>query len=72
MIREQTHRDMLARPFTERSKLLELKTDLHWGYFWTELNYPFGSQFDEMTLSQAANIEFSAIERILARALPNL
>lgn len=62
---------MMARPFIERSKFHELSTDTHWGFFWVELNYPFGQQFDDMTLADAANMEFSALEKILARALPS-
>lgn len=42
---------------------------MYWGYFWAELGYVFGHGFDQMTLSQAAQAEFTAVERILARAL---
>lgn len=72
VIREQTQRDMLTRQHSERTILQErsLETDMYWGYFWTELGYSFGPAFDHMTLSQAAHAEFSAVERILARALP--
>ncbi|KAG8412601.1 hypothetical protein J3458_014311 [Metarhizium acridum] len=71
MIREQTHRDMVARPHVERTILLEKaqETDMYWGYFWAEVGYMFGPAFDQMTLSQAAHAEFTAVERILARAL---
>ncbi|KID69387.1 RNA recognition, RNP-1, partial [Metarhizium hybridum] len=71
MIREQTHRDMVARPHVERTILLEKsqETDMYWGYFWAEIGYMFGPAFDQMTLSQAAHAEFTAVERILARAL---
>lgn len=72
MVRGQTQRDMMIRPFTERTKFQELATDPYWGFFWVELNYPVGPQFDDMTLAQAANVEFSAMERILARALPSV
>ncbi|KAL2209326.1 hypothetical protein CC79DRAFT_1367515 [Sarocladium strictum] len=71
VVRAQTQRDMMARPFTERTKFHELSTDTHWGFFWVELNYPFGQQFDDMTMAEAANMEFSALEKILARALPS-
>ncbi|KAG6002397.1 hypothetical protein E4U21_003128 [Claviceps maximensis] len=72
VIREQTQRDMLTRQHSERTRLQEksTETDMYWGYFWAELDYSFGPDFDQMTLSQAANAEFSAIERILKRALP--
>ncbi|KID95924.1 RNA recognition, RNP-1, partial [Metarhizium majus ARSEF 297] len=71
MIREQTHRDMVALPHVERTILLEKseETDMYWGYFWAEVGYMFGPAFDQMTLSQAAHAEFTAVERILARAL---
>ncbi|KID82497.1 RNA recognition, RNP-1 [Metarhizium guizhouense ARSEF 977] len=71
MIREQTHRDMVARPHVGRTILLEKseETDMYWGYFWAEVGYMFGPAFDQMTLSQAAHAEFTAVERILARAL---
>jgi hypothetical protein len=71
IIREQTQRDMLGRPHAERTVLQEKsqETDMYWGYFWAELGYVFGHGFDQMTLSQAAQAEFTAVERILARAL---
>lgn len=75
MIRDQSHRDMMSRPVQERNSLQEkaADTDMYWGYFWAEVGYEqsMGPGFDCMTLAQAANQEFLAIERILARALPN-
>lgn len=65
---------MMSRPVRERNDQQDKArdTDTHWGYFWVELGYEpsMGPGFDAMTLAQAANIELSAIERILARALP--
>ncbi|KAG5940257.1 hypothetical protein E4U53_007623 [Claviceps sorghi] len=71
LIREQTQRDMVELPHSKRTILEEKSTDtdMYWGYFWAEVNYSFGPAFDHMTLSQAAHAEFSAIERILVRAL---
>ncbi|OAQ60636.1 RNA recognition, RNP-1 [Pochonia chlamydosporia 170] len=71
VIREQTERDMLTRHHANRTVLQEKsqETDMYWGYFWAELGYMFGPAFDQMTLSQAAQAEFTAVERILARAL---
>ncbi|KJZ75639.1 hypothetical protein HIM_05102 [Hirsutella minnesotensis 3608] len=71
-IREQTHRDLLSRPHASRTELQEKgrQTDMHWGYFWAEVGHGFGPHFDQMTLAQAAQAEFSAVERILSRALP--
>lgn len=71
IIREQTERDMLTRHHADRTVLQEKsqETDMYWGYFWAELGYMFGPAFDQMTLSQAAQAEFTAVERILARAL---
>ena len=73
VIREQTRRDMLMHPHATRRELQEKgeQTDMHWGYFWAELGHSFGPQFDQMTLAQVAHAEFSAVERILSRALPH-
>ncbi|KAM5347116.1 hypothetical protein ACJ41O_010121 [Fusarium nematophilum] len=73
VIREQSTRDVLVRPISERTAIQEaLKdTDDYWGYFFNEVGYTQGPQFDDMTLGQCAHAEFSALERILARALPN-
>ncbi|RDA86414.1 hypothetical protein CP532_6491, partial [Ophiocordyceps camponoti-leonardi (nom. inval.)] len=73
VIRKQTQRDMVSRPHVVRTELQELgqQTDLYWGYFWAELGYGFGPYFDQMTLAQVAIAEFSAVERILSRALPH-
>ncbi|KAM6480209.1 hypothetical protein HDV62DRAFT_125166 [Trichoderma sp. SZMC 28011] len=70
IIREQTHKDIFALPLRERTGLQERaeQTDMYWGYFWAEVGYILGPQFDDMTLAQAAHMEFSAVERILTRA----
>ncbi|KAI9163559.1 hypothetical protein HJFPF1_05176 [Paramyrothecium foliicola] len=72
IIREQSHRDIMARPLNERIAIQEkgLQTNMYWGYFWVEVGYGMGLHFDKMTLAQASHAEFSAIERILARVLP--
>ncbi|KAF7544436.1 hypothetical protein G7Z17_g9954 [Cylindrodendrum hubeiense] len=72
VIREQTQRDLLARPLSERTVLQERAkdADMYWGYFWAEVGYTQGPQFDKMTLAQCAHAELSAVERILSRALP--
>ena len=46
-------------------------TDKHWGLFWHETRYmeTLGRAFDQMKLSQCAQIEFASVERILHRAL---
>ncbi|KAF5021814.1 hypothetical protein F66182_6140 [Fusarium sp. NRRL 66182] len=74
IIREQSTRDVLIRPIHERTAIQEsLKdTDDYWGYFYKEVGYTQGPHFDSMSLGHCAYLEFSAIERILARALsPN-
>ncbi|PHH88238.1 hypothetical protein CDD83_7787 [Cordyceps sp. RAO-2017] len=70
-IREQTHRDMMSHPHAARTQLQEKaqQTDSYWGYFWAELGHTFGPLFDRMTLAEVAQAEFSAVERILSRAL---
>ncbi|KAI5464007.1 hypothetical protein BGZ63DRAFT_351192, partial [Mariannaea sp. PMI_226] len=71
IIREQTHRDLFARPLTDRLFIKEKAkcTNPHWGYFWAEVAYAQGPMFDDTTLAQCAQLEISAIERILTRAL---
>ncbi|KAH6607231.1 hypothetical protein Trco_003544, partial [Trichoderma cornu-damae] len=71
VIREQTFREVLALPLTDRSMLQKRAehTDMYWGFFWAEVGYSLGPEFDETTLAQAAHLEISAVERILARAL---
>ncbi|KAL7788694.1 hypothetical protein V8C37DRAFT_411521 [Trichoderma ceciliae] len=70
VIREQSHKDIIALPLRERAELQERaeQTDMYWGYFWAEVGYNLGPQFDDMSLAQAAQMEFSAVERILTRA----
>lgn len=65
----------MSRPIQGRHDLEEKArdTNMHWGYFWAEVGHEhfMGPAFDAMTLAQAATAEFSAIERILSRALPH-
>lgn len=64
----------MALPVDQRNEIQEKGrcTSMYWGYFWHELGYSQGPDFDAMTLADAARIELSGIERILARALPNV
>ncbi|GFP53045.1 hypothetical protein TASIC1_0002022900 [Trichoderma asperellum] len=70
VIREQSSRDILSLPLRERAELQHQaeQTDMYWGYFWSEVGYVMGPQFDDLTLAEAAKLEFAAIERILTRA----
>lgn len=70
VIREQSSRDILSLPLRERAELQHQaeQTDMYWGYFWAEVGYVMGPQFDDLTLAEAAKLEFAAIERILNRA----
>lgn len=43
---------------------------MYWGYFWDEVAYVQGPEFDNLTLAQCAHAELSAVEKILSRALP--
>ncbi|RSL94949.1 hypothetical protein CEP52_012340 [Fusarium oligoseptatum] len=74
IIREQSTRDVLVRPISERTAIQEIlkETDDYWGYFFQEVGYAQGPSFDFMTLKQCAIMEFSAIERLLTRALGRL
>ncbi|KAH7309090.1 hypothetical protein B0I35DRAFT_360210 [Stachybotrys elegans] len=69
IIREQSHRDVMGRPLSKRTVVQEKgeATDMYWGYFWAEVGYSMGPQFDTMTLAQAAYAELTAVERILGR-----
>jgi hypothetical protein len=69
IIREQSSRDTMAQPLKERTAIQEKSedTDMYWGYFWAEVGYTMGPQFDTMTLAQAAHAELAAVERILGR-----
>ncbi|KAL6691861.1 hypothetical protein J3F84DRAFT_397369 [Trichoderma pleuroticola] len=69
-IREQTFKDINTLPLLDRTGFQERadQTDRYWGFFWAEVGYVQGPQFDNMTLAQAAHMEFSAVERILTRA----
>lgn len=70
-IRNQTMRDVFARTAPGERRAIQDKaqaTDGYWGYFWAELNYPTGAEFDAMTLSYAAQLEFAVMEAILARS----
>lgn len=62
---------MFLLPIEHRSWVQEKgrDTDLYWGFFWAEVNYLLGPDFDRMTLAYAAYAELSAMERILNRAL---
>ena len=73
LIRHQTMRDFATRPLSERTDLEDRARghDDRWGYYWAELGYTMGPHFDQTTLAEAAEKELSAIERILARALPH-
>ncbi|KAK1252468.1 hypothetical protein MKX08_003655 [Trichoderma sp. CBMAI-0020] len=69
-IRVESYRNMRSLPFREREELQRQAehTDMYWGYFWSEVGYVKGPQFDDLTLAKAANMEFEAIESILTRA----
>ncbi|KAM0415730.1 hypothetical protein ACHAPT_013315 [Fusarium lateritium] len=71
ILREQSTRDVLVRPITERTAIQETikDTDEYWGYFFQEVGYTQGPHFDFTTLKQCAILEFTAIERLLTRAL---
>ncbi|OAA60104.1 RNA recognition, RNP-1 [Cordyceps fumosorosea ARSEF 2679] len=73
-IRDRTMRDVFALPHGDRRAVQEKaqSTDGYWGYFWNELNYPEGAEFDTMTLAHVAQVEFGVVETILARAFGSM
>lgn len=44
--------------------------DLYWGYFYFLACYPYGPDFDNMTLQHCAMIEMGSIEWIMRKVLP--
>lgn len=71
LIREETHRTVgLQLPNIQAQIHKEgTLTDLYWGFYYKELSLPHGPEFDDMTLAQMADREFSCITNILTRAL---
>ncbi|RYP56724.1 hypothetical protein DL771_011663 [Monosporascus sp. 5C6A] len=71
LVREETQRRVDEMPISEKQRVQEISqgTDDYWGYFWLEVDYPFGPAFDDMTLAEAARRELSTIEAILRRAV---
>uniref|UniRef100_A0A8H7K220 RRM domain-containing protein n=1 Tax=Bionectria ochroleuca TaxID=29856 RepID=A0A8H7K220_BIOOC len=71
LIRDQTLRDTMSRPLQDRNDIQERTrdTDPYWGHFWAELGHVMGPAFDSLTIAQVAHMEFSAVERVLSRAL---
>ena len=54
----------------ERQRILRTTDpNEYWGYFWHELNYPVGPEFDDMTIAEAATHEINTIDAILRRTV---
>ncbi|KAJ0123697.1 hypothetical protein J7T55_012166 [Diaporthe amygdali] len=70
IIREETHRTVsLQQPNIQAQIHNEgTQTNLYWGFFFKELNLPHGPEFDNMTLSRMAELEFCALTNIISRA----
>ncbi|KAG7134593.1 hypothetical protein HYQ45_007468 [Verticillium longisporum] len=71
LIREETNRTVAALPIGHRAELERLAsyTDGYFGYMWAEIQRPFGTLTDQMTLGACARAEIMAIEHIIRRAL---
>ena len=71
LIREETVRTVDELPMAEKQDIQRLaaETDGYWGYFWRELKFPAGPDFDNMTIAQAAAKEINTIDAILRRAI---
>lgn len=71
IIREETHRTVgLQLPNIQAQIQKEgTLTNLYWGFYYKELNLPHGPVFDNLTLAQIADLEFSCITNILSRTL---
>lgn len=46
-----------------------METCLYWGFIFKEMPLPRGEAFDNMTLAEMANREFTVVTNILQRAL---
>jgi hypothetical protein len=70
VIREESTRLVNSLPLNSRATVARHgnDTDPYFGFFWWELQYPRGAEFDNMTLAAAALQEYTVIERILTRA----
>ncbi len=71
IIREETCRAVDELPISEKQRIQQLgsNTSGYWGYFWHELAYPVGPEFDGMTLAEAARRELDTVDAILCRAV---
>ncbi|KXJ89418.1 hypothetical protein Micbo1qcDRAFT_206363 [Microdochium bolleyi] len=85
IIREETCSMIQYLPAEDNRRLVSkgATTTDYWGYFWLEVSFPRAAEdsshhgpaqtgastFDRLTLAEAARLEWSAIDRILRRAL---
>ncbi|KAK8073922.1 hypothetical protein PG994_004821 [Apiospora phragmitis] len=71
IIRDESTRHMDSQDLGVKLQLTKMHahTNSYWGYFWQEVGYSTIKDFDELTLQEAAEMEWSAIDRILRRAL---
>ncbi|KAI1362647.1 hypothetical protein F5Y08DRAFT_329983 [Xylaria arbuscula] len=73
VIRTETERVVKSLAIHQKKPLQDImvdeKIDGYWGFFWTEVNFPVGPVWDNMSLAECGRLEWQAIERILTRAI---
>lgn len=63
--------DALPPLLRRQVHLYHRTTDDYFGFFWAVVGYPWGHEFENMTLAEAADLELKALETIFAHALPS-
>ncbi|ORY67469.1 uncharacterized protein BCR38DRAFT_510403 [Pseudomassariella vexata] len=69
IIREETTRAFATLSIREKQSLYSRGNNGYWGFFWREIAFPTGETFDELTLAEAAEMEWDTIDRIIRRAV---
>ncbi|KAI1755812.1 hypothetical protein F4782DRAFT_538262 [Xylaria castorea] len=71
VIRAETNRVVQSLDISQRMPLQGMMQGLdgYWGFFWAEVNFPIGHDWDSLSLAACSRFEWQAIERIITRAI---
>ncbi|KAI0447193.1 hypothetical protein F4803DRAFT_558879 [Xylaria telfairii] len=71
IIRTETNRVVQSLDISHRRPLEGMMQGLdgYWGFFWAEVNFPTGWDWDNLSLAACSRLEWQAIERIVTRAI---
>ncbi|KAI8951539.1 hypothetical protein F4801DRAFT_601121 [Xylaria longipes] len=71
VIRAETNRVVQSLDISQRMPLQGMMQGLdgYWGFFWAEVNFPVGRDWDNLSLAACSRLEWQAIERIITRAI---